>query len=420
MLRGACFVVCIAVPLVAQQTPESAEPNSSTVTATLLPCGREGVGSIGGSTDVDWWSIAVAGTTELLVETSPGAGAQIGDTIVTLLDATGAPLLMNDNGIACGYYSRLRVPGLAAGNYFIAVERGALGAIAGSYALDVRCAVPATIGAPPVVAEGLENNDPRSGGTATAVTLDARCNGSLSSTGPGGDWDFWRFTLTEPGFVRAGVAATASHPNPPVADDLELYLFDGAAPPALLRSSATGSNFGVFDAEIAAWLPAGTYHVAVRGWVGSTTGHYYLDLRRVVGARAITNAGGCNGRQLAVPPTNVGPGAPVGIERPAIGRTYTLQGSGLGANSIGIHLFGITPAALDLASFGAPGCTLSVVWIDLIAFFTDAAGTAPVTLVLAEDPSLLGVPLETQVLVFDASNALGMTLSNSVSAVIGL
>jgi hypothetical protein len=219
--------------------------------------------------------------------------------------------------------------------------------------------------------------------------------------------------------VRAHTAATATHPTSPKADDLVLYLFDNGAPPVMLASSFTGTDYAAWDAEIGVWLPPGTYQIAVRGWRGSLAGSYYLDVRRTIGARATTNAGGCNGRSLAVPPTNVGPGAPLGLERPVLGRTYALQGSGLGASSIGIHLFGVVPASLDLTAFGAPGCTLSLSWIDLLAFVTDGAGNAAVVLTLTEDPSLLGVPLETQVAMLDGSNALGMTFSNSVSAVMG-
>ena len=419
MARSSGLLLCIAASLPAQQTAEGSEPNSAVATATTLPCGREGTGTIGTASDVDWWRIVIAATTDLSVETAPGSGVQIGDTVLTLLDASGAPLRSADNGIAAGLYSRLHVPGLAAGTYFVAVERGASAALSGTYVLDVRCNVPAALGAPAIVNEGAENNDPRSGGVPTSIVPDVRIDGQLSSTGPAGDHDFYRFVLSEHAFVRATVAATATHPSPPVTDDPVLHLFDDGTPPVLLASSFAGTGFTNYDAELAVWLPPGTYQLAIRGWRGRPAGRYYLDVRTTTGARAATNAGGCAGRQLEVPRTNIGPGAPLPIERPVIGRTYALQGSGLGGNGIGIHIFGVTPAALDLTGFGAPGCMLHVVWIDLVAFLTDAAGNAPVVLVLSEDPSLLGVPLETQVAVLDASNALGLTFSNSVSAVIG-
>lgn len=415
-----CLVLLAFGPwLPCQRIAEGVEPNQTTATATTLPCGAEGAGLLGSAVDVDWWRLTIAVPTDVSIETLPGPGTQIGDTVLSLLDATGAPLRVNDNGVGSGYYSRLLAAGLAAGTYYVAVERGAAAAGSGTYELDVRCAVPGTFAVPPTVAEGAENNDPRSGGTPTTIAPDARCSGTLASTGSGGDWDFWRFTLTEASFVQATVDATPSHPNPPVADDLVLYLFDNGAPPTMLASSVTGTDYGTWNAELGVWLGPGTYQIAVRGWRGSVAGKYWLDVRRLLGARTTTNSNGCAGRLLDVLRTNSGPGAPLALERPVIGRTYVLQGTGLGAGLIGIHLFGIVPASLDLGPFGAVGCTLGLSWIDLLAFVTDGAGAATIVLTLGEDPSLLGLPLETQVLMLDGSNALGMTLSNTVSAVMG-
>lgn len=419
MPRVVAFVLCTTAAVIGQQVPEAAEPNATVATATVLACGREGTGTLANATDVDWWKVVVAATADVTIETAPGPSPQIGDTVLTLLDATGAPLRSADNGVAAGLYSRLVVDHLAAGTYFVAVERGASAATTGSYAIDLRCAPPVVLAAPPIVNESAEPNDPRTGGTPTAITPDVRINGQLTTTGPAGDTDFYRFTLTEPGFVRATVAATATHPQSPIADDLVLYVYDNAVPPQPLASSFAASGFGAFDTELAVWLPAGTFQIAIRGWRNSTAGRYYLDVRKTIGARAATNVGGCGGRQLDVLQTNVGPGAPIALERPVVGRTYSLQGSGLGAASLGVHIFGVTPAALDLGGVGAPGCTLRVVWIDLLAFVADAAGNAPIVLVLGEDPTLLGVPLETQVAVLDGSNPLGFTFSNSVSALIG-
>lgn len=426
MHRSVPCLLCVSL-LTAQQVPEGVEPNSSVVTATPLPCGREGQGQIGTPSDTDWWSITIVVPTEVLIETAPGNGpgggpggtTQIGDTILTLLDASGAPLRSNDDATGAGHYSRLHVPDLAPGTYFAVVERGPLGALSGTYGIDVRCGVPAVLGGPVIVAEGPENNDPRSGGTPTTITPDVRCNGTLATTGPSGDWDFYRFVLADHSFVRASVAATATHPLSPKADDPVLYLFDNSVPPVLLASSFTGRDYAVWDAQIGLWLAPGTYQIAVRGWQGSVPGSYYLDVRRTLGARAVTNVGGCNGRMLDIPRTNVGPNAPLSLERPVLGRTYSLVGSGLGANSLGIHLFGVVPTSVDLTGVGAPGCTLSLLWVDLLVFLTDALGNAVITLPLGEDPSLLGLPLETQLGVLDGSNPLGITFSNSVSAIMG-
>jgi hypothetical protein len=417
MWRGTSVSILFLAVLGAQQVPEGPEPNSTIGSATPLPCGAEGAGELGTAGDVDWWALTLAAPGELFVETLPGDPVQVGDTIVTLLDAGGAPLRTNDNGIGAGYYSRLHVPVLAAGSYFVAVERGAAAAATGAYRLDVRCAPLQASGSAPLVAEGPENNDPRSGGTATNVPSDARCTGTLSATGPAGDWDFYRFALLQPSLLRARVDATAGHPSTPRTDDPVLYLYGDGASPVLLASAFASGDYGVWDAELVVRLPAGVYQVAVRGWQDSIAGSYYLDLRRVLAADASSNPGGCAGRTLDLLRTDVGPGAPLALERPVIGRTYALWGSGLGANGICVHAYGVTPVHVDLTALGAPGCFLDVVWIDLPLLLADAAGNASVVLVLGEDPSLLGVPLVNQLGVLDFSNPLGITTSNSVTAV---
>jgi hypothetical protein len=62
---------------------------------------------------------------------------------------------------------------------------------------------------------------------------------------------------------------------------------------------------------------------------------------------------------------------------------------------------------------------LEVVYIDTPLQLADAAGRATFSLRLPETPSLLGTTVESQVAVFDLSNALGITLSNRVSAAVG-
>lgn len=418
MLRAASLAVSFVCPLAAQVVPEANEPNGSVATATALPCGAEGAGALGAG-DADWWALTLTAPSELFVETLPGAGVQVGDTIVTLFDGGGAPLRSNDDGVLSGFYSQLHVAELAAGTWFVAVEGGAAAIAGGSYRLDVRCGPLVATGSATLVAEGPENNDPRSGGIATNVPLDARIAGTLSSTGTGGDHDFFRFVLLQPSLVRARVAATATHPSATKAADPVLALYSDGTAPTLLASGFASSAPDVWDAELVVRLPAGFHQIAIRGWDGSDPGSYYLDLRRVQAGTASVAAGGCGGRSLGLPATNVGPGAPLVLEQPRLGRTWTLHGSGLGSNGVVVHAYGVTPVNVDLTAFGAPGCFLDVVWIDLPLLLADAAGEAVIELPLGEDPSLLGVVLVDQLGVLDFSNPLGITTSNSVAGVIG-
>jgi hypothetical protein len=405
--------------LTAQQVPEAVEPNQSTTTATGLGCGAEAIGSLGSAVDVDWYRITLPGVRDLQLETGPGTGAEIGDTVLVLLDASGAPLQSNDDGLARGRYASLFASGLPAGTYYCSVERGPLAAASGSYTLDLRCSLPVALPAAPVAAEAAENNDPRTGGVPTAVSLPARCNGLIPTTGASGDWDFWRFSLPVDSFVRARVAATASHPSPPVLDDPILYLFDDAAPPALLAGPFYASNFGVFDTAIDLRLPAGSYQVAIRGWVGSIAGRYYLDLARSDAGRVTVLAGGCGGRVLDVATTSSGPGAPLRTERATLGGTYVLRGSSLGSGGFAFHLVGFQAQSIDLGVLGAPGCTAEVVFVDALLQVADAGGSATYGIVVPETPSLAGTVLESQLAVLDFSNALGFTFSNRVTGRVG-
>lgn len=409
------FVTTVA----AQQVLEGAEPNSTIATATALTCGAEALGNLASAGDVDWYALTLTGVTDLRLETGPGAAPQIGDTMLTVLDSFGAPLLFNDNGVGCGNWSRLYRNGLAAGTYFVAVERGPAGAAAGSYTLDVRCAAPGVLAVPGLVAEGPESNDPRLGGTATTITLPARCNGVISSTGATGDWDFYRFTLTNETFVRVRVDGTATHPQQPAMDDPILYLHDAATPPNLLAGPFYASNFGVWDTAIDVRLAPGTYQVGIRGWVGSVAGRYYLDVRSYGGAAAAVASGGCGGRGLTVGISNSGPGAPSVIERPVLGTTYSLLGQGLGASGVSLHLVGFVPLAIDLTGLGAPGCTLAVDYVSMTPQIADALGNARWPVAIPESPALVGIVAISQAAVLDYSNPLGLTFSNAVTSTLG-
>jgi len=408
----------LAGGVVAQRVAESAEPNQSTTTATVLAFGQEAFGVLGIAGDADWYALTVPAGVRMWAETGPGVGAQARDTVLTLLDASGSPLRSNDDGVASGWYSRLYVPALPAGQYFLVVEAGPSSQIGGSYTLDVRGGVAATASAP-IVPEGPENNDPRLGGVATGVTLPARCSGAAPSTGPGGDWDFYRFALASESFVEARVNGTAAHPSSLRLDDPVLYLFDNGAPPNVLAGPFQSSSFGVYDAMLEARLPAGVYQIAIRGWNGSLGGAYYLDIARRDAARVTVYAGGCGGRVLDVATTDAGPSAPLRMERPVIGTTFSLLGGNLGANSFTFHVVGFAPTFLDLGMLGAPGCTLEVSYVDTPLYLADAAGRVVYPLALPEAASLLGLSVQSQAAVFDLSNALGVTLSNRVAAVVG-
>ncbi|MCB9878600.1 MAG: PPC domain-containing protein [Planctomycetes bacterium] len=418
LLAALTFAAVLPPLCQAQRVAEAPEPNDAPAQATALPCGAEAEGVLSSFADVDCYRVVLAAATELWASTGPGPAPEIGDTVLTLLDGTGGPLRAAESGVASGDHAVLFVPSLPAGTYYLQVARGAAGALNGSYVLDVRCRAIVAAGSPPPVIEGAENNDPRSGGVPTFAALPARCYGALSQSGQLGDWDFFQVVLFADSVLRARVDATAAIPSG-AADDLALYLFDGQTPPGLLLGPVLASDPAAHDQVMAARVAAGTYRVAVRGVDGSAAGAYRLDLSATPAARVTTHPGGCGGRTLDVGATASGPGAPLRLERPATGSTWSLRGSNLGSFGYSFHAIGFAATSLDLTAFGAPGCTLEVLYADIVFQLADGGGQAVWWLTIPDNTSLLGGQLESQVAVLDLSNALGITLSNRVSAVLG-
>ena len=404
--------------LLAQRVLEAPEPNQTISRATSLPCQQEAIASLSSSTDEDWFRIVLGATTDLRVQTGPTFTGQIGDTVITLLDATGGPLRANDDGIFRGYYSEIDAKSLPAGVYFIAVTAGANAATSGDYVVDIRCEAPGTITNGFISNEGPENNDPRTGGIATNVVAPARCNGSLASTGHAGDWDFWRLLSFSSTMLRIRVNGTGTHPNTP-ADDLVIYLFDAANPPNLIAGPFFASDQDEWDQAIDVRIESGIYQLAVRGVDGSSPGNYYIDLATRPRASTTVFTGGCGGRTLGLPATNAGVGSPQILESAYVGMTYAIEGSNLGANGFAFHVVGLAQTSVDLTPLGAPGCTLAVSFVDTLFEFADAAGRATWTVTVPESAALVGTTLHSQAAVLDLSNQLGITISNRVATKIG-
>lgn len=405
-------------PMAAQRVAEASEPNASTISATFLPCGQEALGTLSSNVDEDWFRIVLAAPTDLRMATGPTWSNQIGDTVLTLLDSTGGALRANDDGFGTGYYSDLFAKGLPAGTYFAAITAGPNAASSGSYLLDVRCEPAMTISTPLTTNEGPENNDPRTGGTATNVLLPVRCNGDLSSTGHTGDWDFWRILAFGDNVLRIRLAGTANHVGMP-AEDLAVYLFDGGTPPNYVAGPFFASDTSEWDQAIDVRIAGGFHHVAVRGIVGSQPGSYYLDLQTRASSSATVFAGGCGGRTLGLAMSNLPVGMPQVLEAAFLGTTYSIEGANLGNTGFAFHVIGLAATSINLTPFGAIGCTLEVSYLDTVFQFADAVGRATWTVFVPDNVSLLGTTLHSQAAVLDLSNPLGITISNRVATTIG-
>ena len=404
--------------LIAQRIPEAAEPNATASTATLLATGQEVAGILSSILDEDWFRIVLAAPTDLRVQTGPTWGGEIGDTVITLLDASGGPLRANDDGVGTGYYSDLYAKELPAGTYYISVTAGANALATGGYLLDLRAEPTTSPGTLLVASEGPENNDPRTGGIATNIIVPIRCNGELATTGHAGDWDFWRILSFGDQMLRIRLAGTANHVNTP-ADDVVVYLFDGQTPPVQVAGPFFASDRDTWDHAIDIRITGGLHHLAVRGVEGSQPGSYYVDLATRAVSTATVFAGGCGGRTLGLPATSLGPGAPLSVESAFLGMSYSVEGSNLGSNGFAFHVVGLAPTFIDLTPFGAVGCALEVVYVATAFQFADVSGRAAWTFAVPDNSSLIGTTLHSQAAVLDLSNPLGITISNRVATTIG-
>ena len=66
----ATTALCSLLP--AQRVLEGAEPNDGILTATVLPCGHEAVGSLQSFLDDDWYRVTLSAPSDLFLATGPG------------------------------------------------------------------------------------------------------------------------------------------------------------------------------------------------------------------------------------------------------------------------------------------------------------------------------------------------------------
>lgn len=112
---------------------------------------------------------------------------------------------------------------------------------------------------------------------------------------------------------------------------------------------------------------------------------------------------------------------------PHLGTTATITFANLPNPALAIAIVGLSntisgfgPLPLHLAGFGAPGCYARVS-ADATTFLIGAAGAASFQLSTPNLPALIGVTYHTQGLALDpANNALGVSMSDAATAVVGL
>ncbi|MCA8977069.1 MAG: PPC domain-containing protein [Planctomycetes bacterium] len=417
----------LALPLLAQGTPEAAEPNDTTLTATVLVPGEQGFGDITAG-DEDWFKVTLASASDLKVWTSPGFSGQIGDTKVRILAADGTTVLIDvDDGDLSthGYYTTFVVGNYAPGDYYVAV-RGFSGTTAGTYTLDV-VAAPAGTYVPPLapIAEFHEDNDPRLiGGIATVSAVNTLNSGEIllggggaSYTDPTADYDFYQVVIGTGGTLVMETLGGA--PFPALADSV-IFLVDAGL--AVLASDDDGGA-GTLSLLTYTVTP-GTYYVVVKGW---GVGFYDLAISMAPTGPAtfVMRAGGCAGSAgtptLGTRESSTHPG--VRPELPILGSEFFVDGENIPANGPLMRVIGLDPLAspFDLTPYGAPGCQIEVDPLDQSFALADAAGVDFWGMLSPAAVALLGLTVEQQLAILDVSaNGLGLTVSNRTSSVFGI
>jgi hypothetical protein len=441
-MRGLCALLGAAAAVTAQGTIEI-EPNDAPPSATPLLAGAQAYGELttGALDDWDYYAIALSAPADLLAWTGPGFVNQAGDTRLALTDAAGNVLVEIDDGNTAthGYYSVLTFGGLPAGNYCLRV-RGYDPTTLGTYTLDVVTAPRGTY-APDVtltpISEGQEPNDPRvASGVTTPSTPFSHNRGSLSGGGTAGtgfaiagaDYDFFRFTVTTPGLHTLSTLGTALLTTTPLVDDTVVFLVQPTNPGyAVLafNDDFQGSSYSQLVHDI---VTPGVYYAVVKGYSGSSSGQYALDVTGPTPplptgtATFVRHPGGCPG-QIGMPTLGVRPatfGFTVAPEKPILGSTWAVDVTNVPSGAALVRLIGLVPTPIDLAPFGAPGCVVEIADVQELRF-ADPAGFHWWTMTLPVDLQFVGVQIQQQIAVLDAlANQAGVSVAARVSFVAGI
>jgi len=402
-LLVALSVTSIAAAGTAQRiATEAAEPNDTFLTASAYGCGFHARGEVQVAGDRDWWVFTVGAPSDITLFTGRGRAGSITDTIIDLLDDTGAVIASNDD--ARGLFSVIgqTVP---AGTYY-AVVRG-FSTRTGTYTLDLSCA-PASTG-PVVLLEGPENNgdpfDPVSPGIPTPAACGDLFNGAIDVAG---DADWYEFTIASAEDVTLATNAGAS----PVLGDTTLRLHDSTGTEIAFDDDG---GPGLYSLITMTALPAGTYYADVRAF-SSATGGYSLEITCgagpvVVSADWTDNGGGCGNVAIAAR----------SLEVPLVGTTFCLDISGVVPGNAGVTVMGYNntmtpngvPLPIDLSVYGATGCSLDVEPFETLLFIADASGEASWCVYIPYNTAFIGAQFYQQALAFDAAaNAAGFETSN--------
>ncbi|AOL94083.1 M10 family metallopeptidase C-terminal domain-containing protein [Porphyrobacter sp. LM 6] len=239
-------------------------PGNTFTTASLTPGGAVN-GTIETGTDSDWYRITlVAGQTYIFTVYLPPNAGGLRDSILTLRDSVGTPLVTNDDATedSSVLYSEIRYTANTTGTFFLDVT--SFGGATGNFTIH---------SSRPVI------DTPR-GDTSTTATITvggAATNGVLEETG---DRDWYRVTL-EAGRTYEFVTSA------PASGDFDTTL--------TLRNSSgnvlafNDDSSGTFSRIRFTPTTSGTYFIDVGAWIDQSTGNYRLSVTEAAPLTEFTN-----------------------------------------------------------------------------------------------------------------------------------
>ena len=295
-----------------------------------------------------------------------------------------------------------------------------------------------TVAALPLLATGLlaqgtpevEPND--TAGSATTVAAGDQADGVIATAG---DFDYYAITLGASSDLRVWInPGTGAVPL----NDSDLTLFDVDGVTVLGFNDDVSGVTNWLSRLLAGNLPAGTYYAMVRSSQAFTpngVGTYTLDVIAAAPgtyvslggstvptgpSTVVVNTGGC-GPTLGTRLTTGGPA--IATEVPVLGSAFYVDGGNMAAGSLLMRVIGLVPLAMpfDLGPLGASGCFIEVDPLDQAFAIANGSGIDHWLLSTPVDVAFVGLPIEQQIAVVDLpANALGITVSNTVSSVFGI
>jgi hypothetical protein len=245
------------------------ENDNTYFSAKYIYSGSTQIHSIFPLADYDWVKFDLTAASYVDIKTSGGTD----NTVMYLYDsagvAAGTPINFNDDICGdpnCGYnyFSQIKT-NLPAGTYYARISQKNNNMLISGYNLDLSIAQTTPTMTPTVVAPDAYESD------NTYLTAKVITSGvvQLHSIHVSGDRDWVKFVVAQNSSVNINTSGLSG--------DSVIYLYDSTGVPLTYLATADDGGIGYFS-DLTVSLGAGTYYVAVEGYMGSTIPLYYLQV----------------------------------------------------------------------------------------------------------------------------------------------